>query len=213
MAPVARLRSGWTRIARRMGEVQTVVLLTLVYATVLGPLALLLRIGRARDAGGGSRRCGWRGLDACAGSGISGIGRRPLRGRRFIEAMISRVVEQALMEALEVGPMVPVLQVSEFMAEGVQQTRVPERFAGDDVDQANLDRAVLETGAVAAFRPCAFGDDRAVPQAEGLRDALGVAGQTHEELALGRRIEFLRSAGHGNRGSRRVRNTSSMFVA
>jgi len=39
----ARLRSGWMRIARRLGEVQTVVLLSLVYATVLGPLALLLR--------------------------------------------------------------------------------------------------------------------------------------------------------------------------
>jgi len=44
----ARLRSGWLRIAKRLGEVQTVVLLSLVYASVLGPLALLLRVaGRA----------------------------------------------------------------------------------------------------------------------------------------------------------------------
>ena len=48
MAPIARLGAGWMRIAQRLGEVQTVVLLTLVYATVLGPLALWLRlVGRA----------------------------------------------------------------------------------------------------------------------------------------------------------------------
>jgi hypothetical protein len=60
MAPVARLKSGWMRIARHLGEVQTLVVLTLVYATVLGPLALMLRlVGRAdplalRQAGGES---------------------------------------------------------------------------------------------------------------------------------------------------------------
>jgi len=48
MAPVARLKSGWMRITQRLGEVQTVVVLTLVYTLVLGPLALLLRLfGRA----------------------------------------------------------------------------------------------------------------------------------------------------------------------
>jgi hypothetical protein len=48
MAPVARLKSGWMRIARCLGEAQTVVILTLVYATVLAPMALLLRLlGRA----------------------------------------------------------------------------------------------------------------------------------------------------------------------
>jgi hypothetical protein len=48
MAPVARLKSGWMRIAQRLGEVQTVVILTLVYATTLAPMALLLRlVGRA----------------------------------------------------------------------------------------------------------------------------------------------------------------------
>jgi hypothetical protein len=36
------------RIARCLGEAQTVVILTLVYATVLAPMALLLRlVGRA----------------------------------------------------------------------------------------------------------------------------------------------------------------------
>ena len=43
MSGAARLRSGWMRIVRRLGEVQTIVLHSLVYATVLGPLALVLR--------------------------------------------------------------------------------------------------------------------------------------------------------------------------
>jgi hypothetical protein len=48
MAPAAHLKSGWIRIAQRLGEAQTVVILTLVYATVLAPMALLLRLaGRA----------------------------------------------------------------------------------------------------------------------------------------------------------------------
>jgi hypothetical protein len=48
MAPVARLKSGWMRIAQRLGEVQSVVILTLIYAAVLAPMALLLRlVGRA----------------------------------------------------------------------------------------------------------------------------------------------------------------------
>ena len=48
MTTAARLKSGWLGIAQRLGAVQTVVLLTLVYVAVLGPLALLLRVaGRA----------------------------------------------------------------------------------------------------------------------------------------------------------------------
>ena len=39
-----RLASGWRAIAGRLGEVQTVVVLSLIYATVLAPLALLLRL-------------------------------------------------------------------------------------------------------------------------------------------------------------------------
>ena len=44
MTPSARLWSGWVAIAHRLGEAQTVVLLSLVYATVVGPMALLLRL-------------------------------------------------------------------------------------------------------------------------------------------------------------------------
>jgi len=48
MGRVARLGSGWMRIARRLGEAQNVVLLALIYAAALGPLALWLRlVGRA----------------------------------------------------------------------------------------------------------------------------------------------------------------------
>ena len=60
MTTAARLKSGWLRVAQRLGEVQTVVLLTLVYVAVLGSLALLLRLfGRAdllalRESGGES---------------------------------------------------------------------------------------------------------------------------------------------------------------
>lgn len=41
---VARLASGWSAIAGRLGEAQTVVVLSLIYATVLAPLALALRL-------------------------------------------------------------------------------------------------------------------------------------------------------------------------
>jgi hypothetical protein len=48
MTPLARLESGWMRIAQRLGEVQTVVILTLVYTMLIAPMALLLRLlGRA----------------------------------------------------------------------------------------------------------------------------------------------------------------------
>jgi hypothetical protein len=44
MTPLARLESGWMRIAQRLGAVQTVVILTLVYTLVVAPMALLLRL-------------------------------------------------------------------------------------------------------------------------------------------------------------------------
>ncbi|TFG92635.1 MAG: hypothetical protein E4H11_09210 [Myxococcales bacterium] len=49
MTPLARLKSGWMRIAQRLGEVQTVVILTLVYTMVIAPMALLLRLVGCAD--------------------------------------------------------------------------------------------------------------------------------------------------------------------
>jgi hypothetical protein len=47
MAVGARLRSGWMRIVQHLGEAQTVVLLSLVYACVLAAGAALRLAGRA----------------------------------------------------------------------------------------------------------------------------------------------------------------------
>ncbi len=41
-----RLYRGWLAIAARFGEVQTLIVLTLVYAVVMGPVALGLLVAR-----------------------------------------------------------------------------------------------------------------------------------------------------------------------
>jgi hypothetical protein len=46
-SPGRRLRDGWMEIALRFGEAQTLVLLGLIYALVIGPAALVARAGRS----------------------------------------------------------------------------------------------------------------------------------------------------------------------
>ena len=41
-----RLYEGWLRIAADFGEVQTLILVTLVYAVAIGPAAVIIAIGR-----------------------------------------------------------------------------------------------------------------------------------------------------------------------
>jgi len=45
----ARFTSSWMAIVRRMGQSQNVVLLTLTYVVVLGPIWLILRLTRRSD--------------------------------------------------------------------------------------------------------------------------------------------------------------------
>jgi hypothetical protein len=44
MNAFARLRRGWSKIARFIGEVQTAVVFSLIYFVVIAPIALLLRL-------------------------------------------------------------------------------------------------------------------------------------------------------------------------
>jgi len=54
---VARLWQGWKRVARRIGEFQTRLFLTLFYFLFLAPLTLIARAG---DPLGLRRHPGWR---------------------------------------------------------------------------------------------------------------------------------------------------------
>ena len=73
--------------------------------------------------------------------------------------------------------MIEVPQVSELVAERVDQTRVLERLAGRDMAQPNSNRAVGVTNAVAVFDVRAFGLDAPVLQAKLLGDPEPVAVQ------------------------------------
>jgi len=41
-----RLAAGWMRIVARFGEVQTLIIVSLVYTLVIGPMAVAIAIGR-----------------------------------------------------------------------------------------------------------------------------------------------------------------------
>jgi hypothetical protein len=49
MGMLERLRRGWMWFARRLGQVQTGILLFVVYVLVIGPLAVALRVFGRRD--------------------------------------------------------------------------------------------------------------------------------------------------------------------
>jgi len=49
MGVLERSRRGWMRFAHRLGQIQTAILLFLVYALVIGPLAVMLRVFGRRD--------------------------------------------------------------------------------------------------------------------------------------------------------------------
>jgi hypothetical protein len=55
----------WTRVARRIGDVQARILLSLFYYVILGPFALILRRGDPLAIRPGAPR-GWRRRDVAA---------------------------------------------------------------------------------------------------------------------------------------------------
>jgi len=44
MAALSGIKSSWMRFVHVLGQVQTTLILTLIYVLILGPLALLLRV-------------------------------------------------------------------------------------------------------------------------------------------------------------------------
>ena len=49
VAVFATLKRGWMTFAHRLGQVQTAILLFLIYTLVLGPLAFILRVFGRQD--------------------------------------------------------------------------------------------------------------------------------------------------------------------
>ena len=43
-APFSAFKRGWMRFVHRLGEVQTTILLTLIYVLMIGPLSVSLRV-------------------------------------------------------------------------------------------------------------------------------------------------------------------------
>ena len=43
---ISRIKDGWMYFARTLGRVNTIILLTLVYVVIIGPMALLVKILR-----------------------------------------------------------------------------------------------------------------------------------------------------------------------
>jgi len=43
---ISRVKDGWLLFARTLGRVNTIILLTLVYVVIIGPMALLVKILR-----------------------------------------------------------------------------------------------------------------------------------------------------------------------
>lgn len=68
-SPLGRLRDGWLQIVAHFGEVQTLVLLGLIYALVIGPASLIAR-GVGNDflskRGLGESGSAWREADSRA---------------------------------------------------------------------------------------------------------------------------------------------------
>jgi len=81
--------------------------------------------------------------------------------------------------------MVEVPQVGELVAERIHEARVLERSARSDVAQPDLDRAVGVADPIAAAHSGALGGDRAVPETEAAREALGIEIQTLDQLSRG----------------------------
>ena len=69
MAVCKRLLEGWNAVVGRFGFVQTLVILALSYAVLIGPAALMMRLTR-RDPldkrGLGRRASAWRDADSAA---------------------------------------------------------------------------------------------------------------------------------------------------
>jgi hypothetical protein len=57
----------WTRVARRIGDFQARIILTVFYYVILAPFALILRRGDPLGIGAGAPR-GWRPREATARS-------------------------------------------------------------------------------------------------------------------------------------------------
>ncbi len=80
--------------------------------------------------------------------------------------------------------MVPVLQMREFMAERVDQARILQQVSAPDLDQSDLDRAIVEARSPPTLDAGAFGFDDAEAQSERLGDLARVAIQSrHDAVA------------------------------
>jgi hypothetical protein len=64
-----RLYQGWLRVAAAFGEAQTLVIVALTYAVVIGPMAVAMRAGRGDPLAKrplGSTATAWREADSTA---------------------------------------------------------------------------------------------------------------------------------------------------